>query len=392
MNEAVIVSAARTAIGSYGRSLRGVPSTELGTAAARAAIDRSGIEPGRFDHVIFGNVMQTSRRDPYMARVVGIQAGLAKEVPALTVNRLCGSGLQSIVSAAQVVRLGDSEVVLAGGAESMSRVPFWSHDTRWGARLGSSELEDALQGSLNDPFGDVAMGVTAENLAERDGISREDQDRFAVESHQRAAAARAAGHFRDQIVPIEVKERRQTRVFEEDEHIRPDISLESLAQLKTVFKKDGTVTAGNASGMNDAGAAVVVTSAAAAEREGAKVKARIVGYATCGVEPSIMGIGPAPAIRKLLHATGVSLDEIGVIELNEAFAAQSLAVIRDLDLDPAKVNPNGGAVAMGHPIAASGTIVTIKAISEMERSGHSYGLVSLCIGGGQGIAMLLAAP
>jgi acetyl-CoA C-acetyltransferase len=389
--DVVIASAARTAIGSYGKSLAGVPPSDLGAAASVAAIERAGIEPGQVEHVVFGNVIHTETADMYMARVVGMKAGIPKEVPAYTVNRLCGTGVQAIVSAAQSIQTGEADVALAGGAESMSRGPYWLPSARWGARMGEAELVDPVMGGLTDPFQSVLMGITAENLAERGSISRERQDEFAVESHRRAAAAREAGLFDEEIVPVEVKVKREKVPFSRDEHIRPEASAESMARLKPVFKPDGTVTAGNASGMNDAGAAVVLMSAAKARKLGVPVRARVLAYASCGVDPAIMGIGPVPAVRKVLERSGRSLDEIGVIELNEAFAAQALAVIDELGLDEAKVNPNGGAIALGHPIGATGTAITAKLLSEMERSGSELGLVTLCIGGGQGIALLLGA-
>jgi acetyl-CoA C-acetyltransferase len=389
----VISSAARTAIGSYGKSLKGVPPTELGAIAANSAIERAGIQPDQIDHVVFGNVIHTEPADMYMARVVGMKAGIPKETPAFTVNRLCGTGVQAIVSATQAIQSGDVEVALAGGAESMSRGPYWMPEARWGMKMSPpapAKMVDPVMGGLTDPFHEILMGVTAENLAERMSITREEQDAFAVESHRRAAAAREAGRFDDEIVPVPVKVKKDTVDFTRDEHIREDASLETMAKLPAVFKKEGgTVTAGNASGMNDAGAAVVLMSAEKAAELGAPVRARILSYASCGVDPEIMGIGPVPAVRKVLDRAGVKLSDIGVIELNEAFAAQALAVMKDLDLDPAKVNPNGGAVALGHPIGATGAAITAKALSEMEREGHDYGLVTLCIGGGQGIAMLL---
>ena len=389
MTSVVINSAARTAIGTFGRSLRDVPPTELGATAARAAVERAGIEPGQVEQVVFGNVIHTSPEDMYLARVVGINAGIPKEAPAMTLNRLCGSGLQAILSAAQMIQSGDAEVAVAGGAESMSRGAYWMENARWGARMGDASLTDAVVGALTDPFNKIHMGVTAENLAGSHGISREAQDEFALESHRRAAAALEAGRFEDEVVPVEIKARKETIEFKVDEHPRPDVSLEGLAKLKPAFNKDGTVTAGNASGINDAAAAVVVMSADRAEELSAPVRARILSYAVSGVEPKTMGIGPVPAIRKALERAGKTLDEVDVIELNEAFAAQALAVLKDLGLDTERVNPNGGAIALGHPIAASGTILVTKILNEMEREDHKLGLVSLCIGGGQGIAMLL---
>jgi acetyl-CoA C-acetyltransferase len=386
----VITSAARTAVGSYGRSLKGVPPTELGATAARAALERAGLEGDQVDHVVFGNVIHTEPADMYMARVVGMKAGIPKETAAFTVNRLCGTGVQAIVSAAQAIQSGDVDVALAGGAESMSRGPYWMPDARWGARMGETEMIDPVMGGLTDPFHDILMGVTAENLAERMGISREDQDAFAVESHRRASVAQEAGRFDEEIVPVAVRVKRDTVDFDKDEHIRHDATLEAMGRLPTVFKKEGgTVTAGNASGMNDAGAAVVLMSDARARELGAPVRGRILAYASCGVDPEVMGIGPVPAVRKVLERSGRSLAEVGVIELNEAFAAQALAVIRELDLDPERVNPNGGAIALGHPIGATGAAITAKALSEMERGDHELGLVTLCIGGGQGIALLI---
>jgi acetyl-CoA C-acetyltransferase len=389
----VISSAARTAIGSYGKSLKDVPPTDLGATAAGAAIERAGIRPDQVDHVVFGNVIHTEPADMYMARVVGMKAGIPKETPAFTVNRLCGTGVQAIVSATQAIQSGDVDVALAGGAESMSRGPYWMPEARWGMKMSPpapAKMVDPVMGGLTDPFHEILMGVTAENLAERMSITRDEQDAFAVESHRRAAEAREAGRFDDEIVPVQVKVKREVVDFVRDEHIREDASLESMGRLPAVFKKEGgTVTAGNASGMNDAAAAVVLMSEEKAGELGAPVRARILSYASCGVDPEIMGIGPVPAVRKALDRAGVKLEDIGVIELNEAFSAQALAVMKELDLDPAKVNPNGGAVALGHPIGATGAAITAKALSEMEREDHQYGLVTLCIGGGQGIAMLL---
>ena len=389
MSSVVISSAARTAIGSFGRSLRDVPPTELGATAARAAIDRAGLDPEQVDQVVFGNVIHTSPEDHYLARVVGIDAGIPKESPALTLNRLCGSGLQAIVTAAQTIQTGDADVVLAGGAESMSRGAYWIENARWGTRMGDASLVDSVVGALTDPFQRIHMGVTAENLAKSHGISREAQDEFAVESHRRAIAAIEAGRFDEEIVPVEVSARKGTVEFKVDEHARPDVSLETLGRLKPAFDAGGTVTAGNASGVNDAAAAVVVMSEERAEQLGAPVRGRVLSYAVCGVEPATMGIGPVPAVRKALERAGKTLDQVDVVELNEAFAAQSLAVLQDLELDTARVNPNGGAIGLGHPVAATGAILVTKILTEMEREGHHLGLVTLCIGGGQGIAMLI---
>jgi len=390
MTNVVISSAVRTAIGGYGKSLKDVPTTELGAIASREAISRAQIEPGQIDHVVFGNVIHTAPEDMYMARVVGMKSDIPKETPAFTVNRLCGTGVQAIVSATQAIQSGDVGVALAGGAESMSRGPYWLPTARWGSKMGEAKMVDPVMGGLTDPFDSVLMGVTAENLAEKFSIGRDEQDAFAVESHARASAAQAAGKFDGEIVPVPVRVKRDTVDFATDEHIRHGADMDAMAKLPTVFKRDGgTVTAGNASGMNDAGAAVVLMDAGKAAELGAPVRARIASYASCGVDPAIMGIGPVPAVRKALERAGVSLDQIGVIELNEAFAAQALAVMKDLDLDPAKVNPNGGAIALGHPIGATGAALTAKCLAEMERADHEYGLVTLCIGGGQGIALLL---
>ena len=389
MTGVVISSAARTAVGSYGKSLAGVPPTELGATAVSAAIERAQIQPDQVEHVVFGNVIHSAPEDMYMARVVGMKAGIPKESAAVTVNRLCGTGVQAIVSATQAIQADDADCVVAGGAESMSRGPYWMPAARFGARMGESKLVDPVVGGLTDPFDKVHMGITAENLAESHSISRERQDEFALESHRRAEAAIAAGRFEDEIVPVEIKVKRDKVEFKQDEHVRPGASIDGFAKLKPVFKKDGTVTAGNASGMNDAGAAVVLMSEEKARELGAPVRAKILSYAYCGVDPKTMGIGPVPAVRKAMERAGRSLDEVGVIELNEAFASQALAVMQDLELDPAKVNPNGGAIALGHPIAATGAAITAKCLSEMEREDHELGLVSLCIGGGQGIALLL---
>ncbi len=389
VSSVVINSAARTAIGSFGRGLRDVPPSELGATTARAAIERARLDPDQVEQVVFGNVIHTSPEDHYLARVVGINAGIPKESPAMTLNRLCGSGLQAIITAAQMIQTGEAEVALAGGAESMSRGAYWMENARWGARMGDASLVDSVVGALTDPFNKIHMGVTAENLAKSHGISREAQDEFALESHRRAIAAIEAGRFEEEVVPVEIKSRKGAVEFKVDEHARADISLEALAKLKPAFDKDGTVTPGNASGVNDAAAAVVVMSADMAEQLDAPVRGRILSYAVCGVDPKTMGIGPVPAVRRALERAGKTLDQVDVIELNEAFAAQSLAVLQDLDLDTTRVNPNGGAIGLGHPVAATGAILVTKILSEMERQDHKLGLVSLCIGGGQGIAMLI---
>jgi acetyl-CoA C-acetyltransferase len=392
MNDVVIAATARTAIGGYGKTLKDIPPTELGATTAKAALERAGIEPAQVDQVIYGNVIHTGREDMYMARVVGINAGVPKEAPAMTLNRLCGTGVQVVISAAQAIAVGDADIVLAGGAESMSRGPYWMPAARWGARMGETPLVDVTVGALTDPFHGIHMGVTAENLAKSHHISRAEQDAFAVRSHELAAAATAAGKFADEIVPVEVRVRRDTVAFTTDEHVRSDISLDALAKLPTVFSDngDGTVTAGNAAGINDAAASAVVMSAAKAQELGAPVRARIVAWGICGVEPATMGIGPVPAVGRALAKAGLSLDDMDVIELNEAFAAQSLAVLKDLDLvDDPRVNPNGGAIALGHPVGATGTILVGKILGEMEREDHKLGLVTACIGGGQGIALVL---
>jgi acetyl-CoA C-acetyltransferase len=390
MRDVVISSAVRTGIGDFGKSLKDVPTTDLGATAAKAAIERANIQPEQVEQVVFGNIIHTAPEDMYMARVVGMKAGVPKESPAFTVNRLCGTGVQAIVSAAQAIQVGDADVVLAGGAESMSRGPYWVQTARWGARMGETTMVDATVGSLTDPFNRIHMGMTAENLADSHDISREAQDEFSAKSHMRAAAATEAGKFKDEMIPVEVKVKRDTVEYAKDEHIRPDVSTEGLAKLRPAFRKDGTVTAGNAAGVNDAGAAVVVMAAEKAQELGAPARARIVSWATCGVDPAIMGIGPVPAVQKALQRAGRTLDEVDVIELNEAFAAQSIAVLKDLELeDDPRVNPIGGAIALGHPIGATGSILVAKILGEMEREDHKLGLVTLCIGGGQGIAMLI---
>jgi acetyl-CoA C-acetyltransferase len=352
----------------------------------REAVERSGIDPADFGHCVFGNVIHSEPRDMYISRYAALAGGLPKEVPALTVNRLCGSGLQAIVSASQSILLGDCDAAVAGGAESMSMAPHHVPGIRWGARMGDARIVDAMVAALHDPFHNCHMGVTAENIAEKWGISREDQDRAAVDSHQRAARAIAAGHFKDQILPVEIKSRKGTAIFDTDEHVRTDVDAESMGNLRPVFKKDGTVTAGNASGINDAGSAVVLMDAGRAERAGVAPMGRLVAYAHAGVEPEYMGIGPVPAIRKVLETAGIGVADLDVIELNEAFAAQALAVIRDLGLPDEITNPNGSGISIGHPIGATGCMLTVKALYELQRIGGRYACVSMCIGGGQGIA------
>jgi acetyl-CoA C-acetyltransferase len=386
--EVLIVGAARTAIGTYGGALKEVPMTQVATAAVRAAVQRSGVQVDRFGHVVMGNVVPTEPRDAYLSRVASLDAGLPKEVPAFNVNRLCGSGLQAIVSAAQAIMLGDADVAIGGGAESMSRGPYILPSARWGARMGDGSIVDYMNGILHDPWRKVHMGVTAENVAATYGITREMQDELALESQRRAARAIAEGRFKSQIVPIEVPGKKGPVRFEVDEHVRPDVTPGQLAQMKPVFKKDGLVTAGNSSGLNDGAAAVVLAEAGVARKLDLKPLARLVGYAHAGVDPEYMGIGPVPATRKVLERTGLRLEDLDVIEANEAFAAQACAVMRELGFDPAKVNPNGSGISLGHPVGATGAILTTKAIYELLRTGSRYALVTMCIGGGQGIAAI----
>jgi acetyl-CoA C-acetyltransferase len=388
MTDIVILGAARTAIGTFGGSLAAIPPIELGRIAAAAALERAGVEGAQIGHVAYGHVINTEPRDMYLSRVAAMGAGVPETVPAMNVNRLCGSGAQAIVSVVQALQLGDADFGLAGGAESMSRSPYILPQARWGQKMGDAGAQDMMLGALNCPFGTGHMGVTAENVAKEHGISREAQDAFALESQNRAAKAVAEGRFREQIVPVEVIVKRDKVPFDTDEHPKAT-SMEALAGLRTVFQKDGTVTAGNASGINDGAAAVVMARAEAAEAAGLRPRARIVGYAHAGVRPEVMGIGPIPAVEKLMERTGLSAADFDVIESNEAFAAQALAVTRRLGLDPARVNPNGGAIALGHPVGATGAILTVKALHELERRGGRYALVTMCIGGGQGIAIAL---
>ena len=387
--EVVVLSGVRTAIGKYGGSLKDKPPAELAAMVVREAVNRAGVEPSDVGHCVFGNVIHTEQRDMYLSRVAAVNGGLPVETPAFTLNRLCGSGLQAVVSAAQVIKMGDADAAVAGGAESMSRGLYGLPGMRWGQRMNDAAVLDMMVGALTDPFDDCHMGITAENVAQRYEVTREEQDQLALDSQQRAAKATAEGRFAAQILPVELKEKKGTTQFATDEFVRGEVTLEGLAKLKPVFDRNGTVTAGNASGINDAAAAVVLMERQAAEARGLTPMARLVGYAHAGVEPQYMGIGPVPAVRKALERAGRSIDEVEVIELNEAFAAQALAVMQDLELDHAKVNPNGGAIALGHPIAATGSVITAKILSEMERRDHKLGLVTLCIGGGQGIALLL---
>ena len=385
--EVVVVSAVRTAIGTFGGSLKDVPPTELGALVVRESLARAHVEGKDVGHVVFGHVVNTEPKDMYLSRVAAINGGCGEGTPAFNVNRLCGSGLQAIVNASQSILLGDTDVAIGGGAENMSRVPFASLNMRWGARMGDTKMVDMMIGALHDPFHNIHMGVTAENIAAKWGITRADQDGLAVESHRRAAKASAAGYFKDQIVPVVSKGRKGDVVFDTDEHFRADATVEDMAKLKAVFQKDnGTVTAGNASGLNDAGAALVLMEASVAKARGLAPMARLVGYAHAGVDPKYMGIGPVPASKKLLEKLGLKVSDLDVIEANEAFAAQACAVTKDLGLDPAKVNPNGSGISLGHPIGATGAVITVKALHELQRTGGRYALVTMCIGGGQGIA------
>ncbi len=388
MTDIVILSGARTAIGTFGGSLAAIPPIELGTVAAKAALERAGVDGKQIGHVVFGHVINTEPRDMYLSRVAAMQAGIPDTTPAMNVNRLCGSGAQAIVSVVQSLMLGDAEFGLAGGAESMSRGPYIVPAIRWGQKMGDMSGTDMMVGALNCPFGTGHMGVTAENVADEHDVTREDMDAFAVESQRRALAAIEAGHFKDQIVPVEVKVKRDLVPFDTDEHPKAS-TMEKLAGLRAVFKKDGRVTAGNASGINDGAGALVLARAEAAEAAGLKPRARILGYAHAGVRPEVMGIGPVPAVQNLLERTGLAITDFDVIESNEAFAAQALAVNKGLGLDPAKVNPNGGAIALGHPVGATGAIITVKALHELERTGGSKALITMCIGGGQGIAIAI---
>jgi acetyl-CoA C-acetyltransferase len=383
-----VIGAARTAIGTFGGSLKDVPLADLATLAVKTALERSGAAAASIGHVVMGNVIPTEPRDAYLSRVAAINAGLPKETPAFNVNRLCGSGLQAIVSAAQAITLGDCELAIGAGAENMSRGPYLMPGARWGTRMGDAQLLDYMIGALHDPFHKIHMGITAENVGEQYGISRSMMDALAAESHRRAAAAIAAGRFREQIVAVVTQGRKGELRFDTDEHVKPDTTVETLAKMKPAFKKDGTVTAGNASGLNDGAAAVVLASADAVKAQGLKPLARLVGYAHAGVEPTLMGIGPIPATRGLLERTGLAVGDLDVIESNEAFAAQACAVVKELGLDQAKVNPNGSGISLGHPIGATGAIITTKALYELQRIGGRYALVTMCIGGGQGIAAI----
>ncbi len=389
MRDVVVVSAVRTAIGTFGGSLKDVPPTELGTTVVREALSRAQVNGADVGHVVFGHVVNTEPKDMYLSRVAAIQAGCSHETPAFNVNRLCGSGLQAIVSAAQAIQLGDCDIAIGGGAENMSRAPFASLNMRWGSRMGDTKMADMMVGALHDPFQTIHMGVTAENIAKKWGITRDEQDALALESHLRAERATAQGRFTDQIVPVMLKTRKGDVAYATDEHFRTGATAEDFSKLKPVFiKENGTVTAGNASGINDAAAAVVLMDAQVARQRGLTPMARLVAYAHAGVDPAYMGIGPVPATQKALAKAGLTVADLDVIEANEAFAAQACAVTRDLGLDPAKVNPNGSGISLGHPIGATGALITVKALHELHRIQGRYALVTMCIGGGQGIAAI----
>ncbi|MBO6790816.1 MAG: acetyl-CoA C-acyltransferase family protein [Dinoroseobacter sp.] len=388
MTDIVILSGARTAIGTFGGKLAATTPITLGAEVTKAALSRAGVEGAQIGHVVFGHVINTEPRDMYLSRVAAMDAGIPDTAPAMNVNRLCGSGAQAIVSATQSLMLGDADFAVAGGAESMSRSPYAMPVARWGQKMGDAKVMDMMLGALNCPFGTGHMGITAENVAAEHDVTRAQQDAFALASQTRAAAAIEAGYFKEQIVPVEVKVKRDMVPFDTDEHPKAT-TAEALAGLRTVFQKDGTVTAGNASGINDGAAALVLARAEAAQATGLKPRARILSYAHAGVRPQVMGIGPVPAVENLLAKTGLSVADFDVIESNEAFAAQALAVNKGLGLDPAKVNPNGGAIALGHPVGATGAIITVKALYELERTGGSKALITMCIGGGQGIAIAI---
>jgi acetyl-CoA C-acetyltransferase len=383
-----VVGAARTAIGSFGGALKDVPLTQIATLAVSEALKRSGADPKLIGHVVMGNVIPTEPRDAYLSRVAAIESGIPQETPAFNVNRLCGSGLQAILMAAQALTAGDAEIAIGAGAESMSRGPYFLPTARWGTRMGDATVQDYMLGILHDPFHKIHMGITAENVAAQEGISRQMQDELALVSQQRAARAITEGRFKSQIVAVEIAGRKGTVVFDTDEHVRGDVTMEQLAKMRPAFKPDGSVTAGNASGLNDGAAALVLATEAAVKAHGLKPLARLVSHGHAGVDPKIMGMGPVPASRLALQRAGLKVSDLSVIEANEAFAAQACAVSRALDFDPAKVNPNGSGISLGHPVGATGAIIATKAIYELQRTQGRYALATMCIGGGQGIAAI----
>jgi len=386
--EVVVLSGARTAIGGYGGALKDIPPSELGARCVREAVKRAGVKPAEVGHIVFGNIIHTDAHDHYLARVAGVHGGLPVETPALTLNRLCGSGLQAIITASQAIMLGDADVAIGGGAENMSRSPYAAPAMRWGARMNDTRMIDMMVGALSDPFDDCHMGVTAENVAKKYGVSREDQDALAAESHRRASQAVDHGYFRAQVVPVDIQVKKDKVPFEIDESPRPGVTAEKLSKLRPVFDPAGSVTAGNASSINDAAAAVVLMDRELAAKRGLKPMGRLVAYSYAGVDPKFMGIGPVPAVQKLFAKTGLGLDDIDVFEVNEAFAAQALAVCRELKLPADRTNPNGSGISLGHPIGATGAILVIKALYELARTGGKRALVTMCIGGGQGIAAI----
>jgi acetyl-CoA C-acetyltransferase len=386
--EVVVLSAVRTAVGKFGGALKDIPPTELAANVVRESVNRSGISTSDIGGVVFGNVIHTDAKDMYLSRVAALRGGLPVQTTALTLNRMCGSGLQGILSAAEMIMHGDTDAAIGGGTESMSRAPYWLNAVRWGARMNDTMAVDVLVAALTDPFDEIHMGLTAENVARKWGITREDQDALAVESHRRAICAIETGRFKSQIVPVELKSRKGSTFFDTDESPRTDATMENLAKLKPAFDKEGTITAGNASTINDGAAAVVLMEAHSADERGLKPIARLIDYAVTGVEPGVMGIGPVSAVKKLYERTGLNNDDIDVFEANEAFAAQVLAVRRELELPFERTNPNGSGISLGHPLGATGAIVTVKAIHELHRIGGQYALVTMCIGGGQGIAAI----
>ncbi len=389
LQDIFITGAVRTAIGTFGGSLKSFMPSDLGSMVMTEAMKRGGIEPADVQHVVMGQVVPTGPKDSYLSRVCALKAGIPEETPAMTLNRLCGSGVQAIVSAAQMMKLGEAKIALAGGAECMSQAPYYAQGMRWGVKMGDSTMIDGLTRTLEDPIDEYHMGITAENISEKYNVTREDQDALAAESHRRASRAINEGRFKDQILPVEIKSRKGSTVFDTDEHVRHDVDQAAMAAMRPVFKKDGTVTAGNASGINDGAAMVALATAEAVENKGLKPLARIVSWGHAGVDPAYMGMGPVNAVPIALQRAGMSVDDIDVIESNEAFAAQACAVARELNFPDDKVNPNGSGVSLGHPVGATGAILTVKAIYELQRTGGRYGLITMCIGGGQGIAMVI---